>query len=49
MKRIPMEIKVLIAIFLAGVISVLWYVYDTKAKRRAEAAAPTPISQPIDP
>lgn len=48
MKRIPTEIIVLIAIFLAGVISVLWYVYDAKAKQRAEAAT-APITHPSDP
>ena len=48
MKRIPNEIKVLIAIFLAGVISVLWYVYDAKAKQRAEAAA-APVTLPAAP
>ena len=51
MKRIPTEILVLIAIFLAGVVSVLWYVYDAKAKQRAAAAEAeaVPISQPADP
>ena len=48
MKRIPNEIKVLIAIFLAGVISVLWYVYEAKAKQRAEAAA-APVTLPAAP
>lgn len=49
MKRIPTEILVLIAIFLAGVVSVLWYVYDAKAKQRAAAAAEAPITLPADP
>lgn len=48
MKRIPTEIIVLIAIFLVGVISVLWYVYDAKAKQRAEAAS-APVTLPSQP
>jgi len=48
MKRIPNEIIVLIAIFLAGVVSVLWYVYDAKAKQRAEAES-APITLPSQP
>jgi len=48
MKRIPTEIIVLIAIFLTGVVSVLWYVYDAKAKQRA-AAESAPITLPSQP
>jgi len=48
MKRIPTEIIVLFVIFLAGVTSVLWYVYDAKAKQRAEAAA-APVTLPTEP
>jgi hypothetical protein len=44
MKRIPKEILVLIAIFLAGVISVLWYVYDAKAKQRRQPDQPIRIA-----
>ncbi|MCF3651611.1 hypothetical protein [Synoicihabitans lomoniglobus] len=39
MKRVPKEILVLIAIFLAGMSYVLWYVHDAKAKQRREAEA----------
>ena len=48
MKRIPTEILVLVAIFLVGVISVLWYVYDAKAKQRAAAEA-APVTLTTDP
>lgn len=39
MKRVPKEILVLLAIFLAGVVYVLGYVYHAKAKQRVTAPA----------
>ena len=37
MKNVPKEILVLIAIFLAGVAYVLWYVHQAKAAQRSDA------------
>ncbi len=48
MKRIPKEILVLIAIFLAGVGYVLWFVHTTKARRRADSTS-TPAVAPVVP
>ena len=44
MKNVPKEILVLIAIFLAGVAYVLWYVHQAKAKQRMEARPPAGVS-----
>lgn len=49
MKRLPTEILILIAIFLVGVVSVLWYVHDAKAKQRAAALDATPVTGTADP